>query len=353
VVAHGFAFLVFALLAVSSALATGDRARRIACLRTLAPSFALAGWAAYRERASALPAGSVDAKNPALTAYFQGPLDKLSLLATPTLMTRWGLDALVGVLLWLVLSAAVLETERGLRRERLTRDKADPPDRHARALLVCLAVLAVAFLALPHAIGWLAFVDGRLVPVLLFVGILSVRRASLRPWVRRAQDRAAPVAAWAMVAIVLVASRWFQAEALGFREVLLRVPAGAKLLHLPIDPDSDVFTAHPFLHYDKLILTERPVLVSDAWFHQGTGVYPTAANPSTRLPPSYVASDLRVVDWPAYRLEDWDYILVRTRPAAPAPAVPVALTLVVHEGGFWLFRVAPGPSFVTYSAERP
>ena len=122
------------------------------------------------------------------------------------------------------------------------------------------------------------------------------------------------------------------------------MPADARLLNLPIEPNSRWFTAHPFVHFDKLALAERPLIVSDVWFHQGTALYPTAANPSLRLPDSYSESDLRTLDWLSYRLRDWDFALVRTQPSAPEPAIPAGLTtqlaLVDHRGGWWLFRIA-------------
>ena len=148
----------------------------------------------------------------------------------------------------------------------------------------------------------------------------------------------------------LVASYRFQAEAAGYRDVLARVPAGARLLNLPIDPNSDVFTAHPFIHYDKLVLCDRPVVVSDVWFHQGSALYPTPQNPQLRLPPSYSESDLRFVDWPAYSLGDWTHVLIRTRPGAAEPAVPGSLALDAHQGGWWLYRTTsakPGESATT------
>ena len=78
--------------------------------------------------------------------------------------------------------------------------------------------------------------------------------------------------------------------------------------------------------------------MSDVWFHQGSALYPTADNPALRLPSSYSESDLRVIDWPSYHLEDWDYVLVRTRPSAASPHTPSRLELVEHRGGWWLFR---------------
>jgi hypothetical protein len=84
--------------------------------------------------------------------------------------------------------------------------------------------------------------------------------------------------------------------------VLSLVPAEARLLNLPLQPNSEIFTAHPFIHYDKLVLAERPVVVSDIWFHQGSALYPTRENPALRLPSTYSESNLRFIDWPAYDL---------------------------------------------------
>jgi hypothetical protein len=136
----------------------------------------------------------------------------------------------------------------------------------------------------------------------------------------------------------MVASYRFQDEAAGYKEVLAHVPAESRLLNLPLDPNSDVFTAHPFVHYDKLVLVDRPIVVSDVWFHQGSALYPTPYNPALRLPSSYSESNLKVIDWPAYHLDDWDYVLIRTRPSSPQPHTPDRLVLEEHRGGWWLFR---------------
>jgi hypothetical protein len=201
-----------------------------------------------------------------------------------------------------------------------------------------MALLGATFLALPHSIGWFGFVDGRLVPLLLLVAVIAVRREALGRALGSAYDRSGPVAALAMVGIVLWASRAFQAEARGWREVLAAVPLEARLLNLPLAPNSEVFSAHPFIHYDKLALAERPLVVSDIWFHQGSALYPRAENPALRLPESYTESDLKRIDWPAYRLEDWDYVLIRTAPSGAQPDVPEALALAAHSGGWWLYR---------------
>jgi hypothetical protein len=47
---------------------------------------------------------------------------------------------------------------------------------------------------------------------------------------------------------------------------------------------------------------------------------------------------LKFIDWPAYTLDDWDYVLIRTRPSAPQPVTPSRLALEDHRGGWWLFR---------------
>jgi hypothetical protein len=341
--AHGHAFVLFLGIAGVSALATGNRVARIIRARALVPALTLAAWVAWRERASSWPPGAAALPHPALAPHFQGAWDKLSLLITPTLLTRTGVDAAVGVGVWFVLAAGVFATARSLRatanRPEESASEAERASRaHARALLAAIVGLTATFLVLPHSIGWFGFVDGRLVPVILFLAIMAVRRQALDRPLKAVFDRGARVAACAMIGVALIASYAFQAEAAGWREVLAAVPARARLLNLPLEPNSRVFTAHPFVHYDKLVVADRPAVVSDVWFHQGTALYPTPANPVLALPSSYSESNLRTIDWPAYRLEDWDYVLIRTRPLSGAPPVPASLALEAHRGGWWLFR---------------
>ncbi|MEO8878722.1 MAG: hypothetical protein ABI461_24240 [Polyangiaceae bacterium] len=339
-VAHGHAFVLFLILAAIAALACGDRWQRILRARALVPAVLLAAYVAWIERGSTIPAGSVADPTANFSPRFQGAYDKLSLLVTPTLMTRTGIDIAIGAVLWILLVAAVIATAR----DRLVVDAALPSSRmtgdarkHSRALLAGALAIAAIFLALPHAIGWFGFVDGRLVPIFLFLCILAFRRPSLGS-LEAAIDRAAPVLAFAMTSLVLLASYRFQSEARGYKEMMAHIPAEARLLNLPLDPNSAIFTAHPFVHYDKLVLAERPVLVSDVWFHQGSGLYPTSENPATRLPSSYSESNLQVIDWPAYRLSDWDFVLIRTRPESGPPPIPPALKLANHSGGWWLYK---------------
>lgn len=337
-VAHGHAFVLFLLLAGIAALSTGKRLARLVRVRALLPALALAAYVAWLERGPATPLGSV-AVTDAMAPRFQSAFEKFGLLITPTLMTRTGIDFFIGLLVWAFVLAATVATVRSLRAAATT--TSDEGSRaHSRALYACAAVLAVTFLALPHAIGWFGFVDGRLVPLVLIFALMAIRRPALGRVLQVALDKGAPAVAIAMTLLALVASHRFQDEARGFKAIVASVPAGARLLNLPIDPNSHVFAAHPFVHYDKLVLAERPAVVSDIWFHQGSALYPTAENPALHLPPSYSESDLRVIEWPRYRLDEWDYVLFRTRPEAAAPWTPPELSLVEHQGGWWLFRTA-------------
>jgi hypothetical protein len=254
-------------------------------------------------------------------------------------MTRWGIDLLVGLLLWLLLGAALVATIK--RRLEDGAGLRSLPAR-LRASLGALLALAVAFVVLPRSIGWFGFVDGRLVPIFLIVAALAAERSAMSRWVRAGWDSGVAVGAVAIVAIAWVASWRFQPEAAGWQDTVAAIHDRTLLLNLPLDPNSDVFTAHPFVHYDKLAVAEKPVVVSDVWFHQGTAIYPTPLNPASRLPAEYSESNLQRIDWSSYRLEDWDYVLVRTKPGAPGPQAPETLTLVSHDGGWWLYTTGRG-----------
>jgi len=335
-IAHGHAFVLFLFVAGIATLATGDRRRRLLRLRTLVPGLALAAWVAWAERASTTPLGSVHVSPGSLEPHFQGPYDKFTLLITPTLMTRTGIDFFIGCVVWFIVIVCTVATVRQLHAS--TERGTSGSEVHTRALLACAVAVGVMFVVLPHTIGWFGFVDGRLVPLFLFLCLMSIRRPALARPLASSLDRAAPALASGMAALALVASFRFQREASGYREVLAAVPTETRLLNVPLDPNSDIFTAHPFTHYDKLLLTERPAVVSDIWYHQGSALYPTKENPSLRLPATYSESDLHGVDWSTYQLDDWDYVLIRTRPESSPPATPDRLSLAEHRGGWWLYR---------------
>ncbi len=355
-VAHGHAFLLYMFVAfLSAACATGAtgavqtkpmKARLAVALRwrALLPAVALAGWVAFIERGGTRPLGSAPVAAQNMVPHFQGLLDKLSLLLTPTLMTRTGVDLLVGVGIWIFAVSAVLRSlpkarsESGPISDTAARtSEIDTRAYYARTLRTGALALFVIFAALPHSIGWFGFVDARLLPIVLYLALLSIHRDRIGPTHRAILELGAPIAALAVVSMALLSSYRFQDEARGYREVLAKVPVEARVLNLPLDPDSDVFAAHPFVHYDKLVLAERPIVVSDVWFHQGSALYPTAQNPALRLPSTYSESGLTFVDWPAYDLGDWDYILMRTRPDASGTGAPQNLHLVDHRGGWWLY----------------
>jgi hypothetical protein len=340
-VAHGHAFLLFAMCAFIAAIVTGRRKARLLRLRALVPALLLAGWVAWIERGNTTPPGSVPRLN-ALVPRYEGPAEKLGLLLSGTLMTRTGIDFLISFLILAFAVAATIVTVRSLGAEAGSGAAAPRDVRHSRALYACAGAILIVFFALPHSVGWFGFVDGRLVPVAMMLALLGVRRSAMPRSLTIGMSWGAPLAASTIAVLAMIASYRFQDEAVGYKDVLARVPAESRLLNLPLDPNSDVFTAHPFVHYDKLVLAERPVVVSDVWFHQGSALYPTPRNPALRLPSSYSESNLKVIDWPAYHLEDWDYVLIRTRPGAERPHTPDVLALEEHRGGWWLFRRTPG-----------
>jgi len=256
------------------------------------------------------------------------------LLITPTLATRTALDVILGLVIWGVVGVASARTVRWTWRGRTVADY------QSRALALGIAAILLAFAGLPHTIGWFGFVDGRLVLPVLLLALIGLRPDAMGPGLTRTIQYTGFATAAAQVAIVLAASVSFQREATGYAEVLSQVPPRARLLNLPVDPDSGLFTGHPFTHYDMLTLVDKPVLASDIWYHQGTAVYPREGNPAFRLPATYCESNMKFVDWASFHLEDWDYMLVRQRATDAAPIVPPSLALVTHRGGWWLWRNA-------------
>ncbi len=333
--AHGFAFGLFGISAGVSCLAAGRWRARLPMLLSFVPAAAVAVRGSLIDRG--VPEGSAPIP-PDAVINFQGPVDKLSLLVSPTLMTRWGVDIAIGVVLWIVLVGGTYATVRVSRGEAPT----EAERAHVRALVASSVVLGVLFLALPHEIGWFGFIDGRLVPLVLLFCLVAIRESSLGPRLRLLWS-SFPVLAVFAGAILWTASALFQREAAGYEEVFAAIPDAARVLNLPIEPDSDVFTGHPFVHYDKLVMTERPIVPSDVWFHQGSAIFPTAKNPALHLPRGHRSSSVRRIDWSRFALEDWDYVLIRRRPDHDAPEVPDGLSLVVHRGGWWLYRTAGAP----------
>lgn len=301
---HGFAFVL--LLAIATiALYTYSRAQYT--LRTLAPwipatLLAIGALWAVATLHTVAPASD-------WAPRYEGALAKLKLLLAPTLMTRYGADAAMSLPLWWLTARALAKA---------------PADPIQRALRLQIVTLLVGFTLAPHAVGWFGFLDARLLPLAMALACLLDLRPS-RWW---------PIAACVNLSSALIACVYFAHEATGATETLAKIPTGTRLLHLPIDPDSASFAVHPFLHYDKLAMLERPLLVSDLWTHQGSAVYPRPGSPVLTLPRT-PHSVISAPEWDRYRWQEWDYVLIRSR-AEPAP--PAQLRLEHHVGGFWLYR---------------
>jgi hypothetical protein len=324
--AHGHAWVVCALLVAALVARRPRAAGSWRLVASAGPSAAVVAAVAVRDRVVAIPAGALGLAPPEPLLAFQAPLDKLSLLLTPTLTTRLGVDVILG----LALAAGLVAAWR--------RVPAEAPGRAEVA--AAWSAVAAAFVALPHFVGWFGFVDGRLVPLLALLPLLVVEVDDARVAGGRGLSLGPRWPVGAVLALLALhggALVGFQSEARGFESVSAVVPAGARVLHLPVDGDSRLFTGHPFVHADKRLLLARPVVLSDLWFHQGTGVYPTRCNPVVRVPGAYREAHLGPLDWASLDRRDWDFVLVRLQPGAPAIAVPDDLRLAAQEGGYWLY----------------
>jgi hypothetical protein len=335
---HAYAFGVFVFLAVVTAVSAGSIKSRLLRLRVLVPGMLFLALSAWSTQASRLPPGAIIQSVP-FNPVFHSLLDKLGLLVTPTMTTRTGIDIVIGLGIWL---AAILGAIVSRRSQSCSAAPVETSN-HVRALGNASAASFLAFLILPHAVRSFDFVDGRLLPIVILLALMAIDKNAFGPRLRRSVTVAAGVSAGVAVVLELVAMQLFQGEADGYREVFATIPANSRLLYLPLEPDSRVFISHPFVHYDKLVLVERPIVPSQLHFHHGTGIFPTAANPVLRLPRDYVSSDLKRIVWSGYRLGDWNYVLIRRWPDARAPSVPNTLALQAHRGGWWLYRNTSKP----------
>lgn len=331
-ISHGFAFFIFVLLATATVVSDRSCIPRFARLRALGPAVVLLCYSLWTEHSERLP----ETPSAELTFRFQGLADKLSLLATPTLVTRTGIDILIGILIWVAVVVAVAKSWHSSARS----GSATATQPYVRALsLASLASLCI-FFVLPHSIGWFGFVDGRVLPLTLLIGLLAIDPDIFSQRTQSLATATAGLAAVLTVALLFVASYQFQDEASGYAETLASVPEESRLLYLPLEPDSRIFVGHPFVHFDKLVLTQRPIIPSDLWFHQGTAIYPTKINPILQLPAEYSSSDLKTIIWPHYKLDDWHYVLIRLGKGSAPLDTPPGLSAVSHHGGWWLYRTS-------------
>lgn len=327
-VAHGHAFLLLLTICVATLLTSPEITKSLRWMTLFAPALGLAAYVTVRAHHE--PGLDSVVTCGAAAVHFQGPLDKLSLLVTPTLMTRLGVDILVGIGIWVLLSAGLFRSFQCApgALERLTTQR----------LTLAIATLGLAFLVLPHTLSWFGFVDGRLVLPILLLAVIAIQPGAFaNGWVRVFRW-GAYVLPGLQIAVVCVASSRFQKEAAGFDAIRRAIPTGATLLHLPLRADSPVFAGHPFVHYDKLALVDRPMLPSDIWYHAGSALYPRTANPARQLPATYCESDLKHIDWSSLPLQHWDHVLVRVNPGEAPPPVPQDFALLAHAAGWWLWR---------------
>jgi hypothetical protein len=265
---HGFALLLLVFVMAVGTLwapprtdAPDDRRR---ALWTLAPGLAVLALMWWRDR------GFYPALEATPMVGYAGFADKLALPFLPTLLSRLGVDVAVAVALWLLLGAALLATLK-------TTTIDDDPVARRRLVLarVSVVMLAVGLLA-PTRIGWFGSVDLRLCSTALLLAVLALAPAAFGPGLRRLLGRAPPLLAGVMVATLLVALVLFQAEARAPAAALARVPAGSVRPDLRLSPTSRVWAARAYLHWDKLLLLDRDVLISNPWLHQGTALRPAA-----------------------------------------------------------------------------
>ena len=315
---HGFSFVLLALIAVISLRAPGSPRGAWIHLRALAPAGAALVAAALRDRGF-YPAGPERS-----LIHYDGLLSKLALLVLPATSTRLLVDALIGLALSLLLGVGVWI---GLRRAGATGPGPILPSMRRRAALARAAVIlgAMALLA-PTRVGWFGSIDLRLAMTALLLAILALPPVPHGRRRRGWMDLVAPWMAVGVAACSLVATAAFQFEARAARAVLSDVPAGSRLLYLPVDPTSRYWAARPFLHWDHLLLLDRDVLISDPWLHAGSALRttPAAAWLSRPIPP-FRQEAQRAIDWAAIDLAPWDHVLVRTFPGTTSPLVPEQL----------------------------
>ena len=329
--AHGFAFLLLLLCMGLTVAIERPGWPRLGRARAVLPALVLMVLVYLRDRGLYPPDGSGG------LVEFRPLWAKLQMLFLPTTFSRLGIDVAVAAIMWLLLGRAVIGTLTGRGREAVPGESADP-QRSARVLMARTAVLlfALALLA-PKRFDFFGSLDIRLASSAILVAILAIAPCPRQPRLALALRTGPPVLAVAMVSTLLVAWLVFQREAGSAEPVMRQIPDHARVLYLPVQPYSRVWAAMPFFHFEKRLLFDRDVLVSNVWLHQGTALRPTrlGLGPLTVTP---LATADGEVPWASYDVRPWDYVLVRNaRPEAPR-AAPPQLVLLSSGGGMHLYR---------------
>jgi hypothetical protein len=299
---HGFALALLVLFALVSAAVTPARVRRLApAALALAPGIAALVLVAWRDRGFYPP----PAAGRELFGY-AGLTDKLVLPLLPTLFSRLGVDLVASLALWIVVGVGLAHGARPAAAAAggdigagdgagacpgVNAEERDPVAARRRVLARAALVIIALGLVAPTRVAWFGSVDLRLVSTGLLLAVAGLAPPAHRPATGSARWLAAapPVLAAAMVATLLVALALFQPEARARSAALAGVPAGAILPAPAADPTSRVWAARAFLHWDKRLLIDRDVVVSNLWQHQGTALRlrraPAAGAGAPRTPP--------------------------------------------------------------------
>jgi len=235
VLAHVFAFAVYALVICAYEVGAARQRRRHARRELLAPLHLLAPIALYAIGMPHAIGGSIVYVSPLLKLVhlagaigFYNPLfDALSLLI-----------ALFGV---------------ALIADRLE---------FSREMTLPLAALVIAYIALPQQIGSATFVDYRMPPViaLFLCASLNWRESRRRP---RAELFVAALFGLRWLVTVVQFLLW-QTDYGQYRTAFAELPSGAKLMSLTHNPNAFDPGLHPPLaHIDALAISERGALVPD------------------------------------------------------------------------------------------
>lgn len=326
--AHGFSLLVLGALVLAIIATDVPRMRQMSIAAALVP----AGVCALSSQLALRDVTAHVSKSEALApTLFQGPLDKLSLLVSPMLISRFGVDVALGLLLWgsIFVGAWTCWGRNNHWPSSVGRK---------RVLRGGLALLGL-FLLLPHNAHWFGFVDGRLLPTSFLLVALALPEGW---WTARRRDAAALLTV-AQCTVLATCVAMFQSEMQGFDDIAQALPNDMRVLNFPIDANSRYVVGHPFVHVDKLLVLKRPELLSDLWLHQGTGLYARDANPALHLPSQYASTQVqegRALE--GISLEEWDYALLRKESMVPPP-VPPGWEPRRQSGAWWLYARRDAP----------
>jgi hypothetical protein len=333
---HGFAFVLLLSSVAISALAAGGwrssaRGRVLLGAAALAPGLLFLTAVYLRDRGLYPP----DVND--TLVEMRGVAGKAQAMFLPTVFSRLGLDAAACAVLYGLLGRAAVRALRG--RDAGARDAVA---RQRAVIMKTAIVLLVLAVAAPARLGFFGSLDVRLATAALLLATLGAAPATARAPSSGGRLDAiltgapAPLAT-VMVLLLGITASLFQREARAVDTLLDRVPTGARLLYLPVDPFSRYWAASPFFHMEKRALFHRDLLVSNVWLHPGTALRATPAG-LPLLTTTPVDTGDGQIPWSRYDVRPWDYVLTRTSEATAPPPVPPSLELVGAADRMRLYR---------------